>query len=677
MEEQLNSYQAQLQDQLINSDDEVKMLRQQLDLIHQDGFAWLLATGTRPPKLFSFYNSAIPDLVSVIIPTYNAVEFVERCVRSVWEQELEKSQVEILVCDDGSSDGTYELALTLQSRSPWPMQVLTHPNRVNKGVSATRNLGMRHARGAYIALLDADDSWLPHKLAVQLEYLRLHPEVHCVCSLGFNRDLNGNLTQGWNCSTIAGDHRNSKPPNDYRAPYTFDQLLRGAPVVNSTLLVRREAMEAAGGYPEIMAHQVEDWLLIAKLSLQAPISLIEQELINYTLHPGSYTTQYLAEGFAYGAQIEFLYHLVHWMVQHPAYHERGIQVFRQHYPRLLTLHTKTFQLIEAYYEKSSNSTKASAADFEAYLSSISTELEQLRHYHALMEGRLNMLRRVPGLVKFYRALRALKRALLSGNLKGADIDLDKSQKQAAVSDSSSKKRDTHIGLLEQAKSVGLSPETVIDVGAASGSFALQCSALFPKAKYILVEPLEEYKPYLVSVTNSIRDAECIFAAATAKAGEIVINVHPDLVGSSLYLEEENSNVNVTPATVRSITLDDLAKAGKIKPPILLKVDVQGAELDVLSGAAEILRDVEYVLLEVSLFEVFKGGPQCYDVITFMKSRGFVVYDICEPQYRLLDKALFQIDIAFVKETGLFRQYHYYATPDQREVQNKEFLKFFN
>jgi len=233
-------------------------------------------------------------------------------------------------------------------------------------------------------------------------------------------------------------------------------------------------------------------------------------------------------------------------------------------------------------------------------------------------------------------------------------------------------RSSLTGVLRSCKNVGLSPETIIDVGAAYGSFALQCYNIFPDTKYILIEPLEEYRPFLETVTRSIPSAEFILAAAGAEPGEITINVHPDLVGSSLYLEDEDSNVNGVPRTVPAVTLDCLVKDGKLKAPFLIKIDVQGAELDVLLGAEETVRDTEYIILEVSLFEFFKSGPQFYDVVTFMKSRGFVAYDICGLQYRPLDNALSQVDMAFVKETGLFRKHHYYATPRQREEQNRGF-----
>jgi FkbM family methyltransferase len=234
-------------------------------------------------------------------------------------------------------------------------------------------------------------------------------------------------------------------------------------------------------------------------------------------------------------------------------------------------------------------------------------------------------------------------------------------------------RSSVIGLLQQARNVGLLPSTVIDVGAAYGAFTWQCLAVFPDAEYILIEPLVEYKPFLEKITGSIQRANYILAVAAAEQGEIPINVHPDLEGSSLYREEEpNSGVNGFSRTVQAMNLDSLMKEEQTKGPFLIKVDVQGAELDVLMGAGQTLLNTEYILLEVSLFEFFKGGPDFFDVITFMKAKGFVVYDICGFLYRPLDNALSQVDLAFVKEDGLFRKHHYYATPSQREEQNRRF-----
>jgi FkbM family methyltransferase len=231
------------------------------------------------------------------------------------------------------------------------------------------------------------------------------------------------------------------------------------------------------------------------------------------------------------------------------------------------------------------------------------------------------------------------------------------------------------GALEHAKKLGFCPGTVIDVGAATGTRALY--EAFPTSRQILIEPLEEFRPHLDKVIKEFPNSEYIIAAASQESGNITINVHPDLVGSSLYLENEDSNVNGSPRVVPAITLDKICIEKKLDGPFLIKVDVQGAELDVLNGATHILGNTEYVILEVSFFQFFTGGPQIYDVITFMKEQGFVVYEIFDYQYRLLDGAMSQVDIAFVKESGQFRKFHFYAKKNQREVQNKMIIESLN
>ena len=165
------------------------------------------------------------------------------------------------------------------------------------------------------------------------------------------------------------------------------------------------------------------------------------------------------------------------------------------------------------------------------------------------------------------------------------------------------------GLLCQAQSMGFMPTTVVDVGAAYGSFASQCFSVFPKARFLLLEPLVEYQPALNKMIASMPAAQCIVAAASAHQGEVVLNVHPDLVGSSLFREvEKDTHVNGVPRTVRAITIDGLIKETGAKGPFLLKVDVQGAELDVLRGAERMLADTEYIVLEVSLFRFLPRWP---------------------------------------------------------------------
>jgi FkbM family methyltransferase len=232
-------------------------------------------------------------------------------------------------------------------------------------------------------------------------------------------------------------------------------------------------------------------------------------------------------------------------------------------------------------------------------------------------------------------------------------------------------RQTLRGTLEHAKLLGFEPKTVIDVGAGIGTFELY--ETFPKASHMLIEPLEENRPYLEAIVRKLEKAEYIIAAATRNAGTVTINIHRGFFGSSIYSEYEGPSVDGTPRIVPAVTLDEVCLQRGLRGPYLIKVDVQGAELDVILGASEILKNTEYVVLEVSLLGFLVNGPQLYDVVAFMKERGFVVYDLLDYSQRPLDGAMSHLDMAFVpQESGMFRKDHSWATRGQRDAVERRF-----
>lgn len=212
------------------------------------------------------------------------------------------------------------------------------------------------------------------------------------------------------------------------------------------------------------------------------------------------------------------------------------------------------------------------------------------------------------------------------------------------------------------RKLGLKPATVIDVGVAYGTFALY--ETFPDASHLLVEPLEEWREALETISHKYK-AQYVIAAAGAKPGKITIHVHDDLISSSALHEVEGDYIDGTPREVPVVTLDQLCREKDLRGPFFIKVDVQGAELNVLDGATQLLEDTEVIVLEVSLFKTMSTNPELHDVVQYMKEHGFVTYDIFNFALRPLDGALGQVDMAFVKEKGQFRKSHAYATPEQR------------
>ncbi len=222
--------------------------------------------------------------------------------------------------------------------------------------------------------------------------------------------------------------------------------------------------------------------------------------------------------------------------------------------------------------------------------------------------------------------------------------------------------------LERAVKNGLQAATIIDVGVATGTPALY--AAFPQATLVLVEPLCEFLPAINKLVESRSNAFVVEAVATSQCGTAKVNVHPDLVGSSIFRESEPSDVNGFERSVKAETLDSICARLAVGGPYVLKIDVQGAEIEVLKGAERVLMEAEYVVLETSLWGTFENGPQMPQVIDFMFKRGFVPYDLFGPLYRVLDDALFQIDMSFVREDGVLRRCPWYATPAQRAQHNE-------
>lgn len=120
-------------------------------------------------------------MVSVVIPMYNSQRTIIRALESVVNQSFKNHIEEIIVVNDGSTDDSLKLIQEFCENSLIKIIVL---NQNNQGVSSARNNGMELAKGDWIALLDADDEWLPHKLEKQIEQLIANPEIDFLgCSL--------------------------------------------------------------------------------------------------------------------------------------------------------------------------------------------------------------------------------------------------------------------------------------------------------------------------------------------------------------------------------------------------------------------------------------------------------------------------------------------------------------
>jgi len=217
-------------------------------------------------------------------------------------------------------------------------------------------------------------------------------------------------------------------------------------------------------------------------------------------------------------------------------------------------------------------------------------------------------------------------------------------------------RQSFLDAMKNIRLKGYTPDLIIDVGAADGTPPLQ--SVFQGSTFFWIEPLKEFENDLRGLQQKYQ-GNYVISAVGSTEGAFILNVHKDFHGSTMLKETDGEVADGTPREIPVTTLNKLYKVnewGRFNK-VLLKIDVQGFELEVLRGANEILKNVDVIILEVSLFRFLKDSPDFYDVVTYMKSIGYVVYDIVGGINRPLDYALGQKDLVFVKEDGFFRRNH--------------------
>jgi glycosyltransferase involved in cell wall biosynthesis len=359
--------------------------------IHEDGLRWFMATATWPQRPYDFHHECVPGMITVVIPTRNAVDTIERSVRSVWSQDMPSGTLELLVCDDNSSDGTRDMASRLARDSPVPVQTLCYPDSFKRGPMAMRDLGISHASGEFLAYLEPGDVWRPGCLLQQRRYLNEFPEAPCVCC-----QVSERTPEGQPVRTKRGLYRlNSTETYEFSPPYTFAQFLQGNPIGESALLVRRSALTDVGASPSYLAYPTGTWLQLAKLSLIRPIDRLSQDLVDVIV-PGEADGQSFPPERAYGEDLEFLCHLLHWMLQHPQHRELGAQVYVEQYPRLMNVRGDAYRLLEDYYRRYGHD--GELWEFKGYFNSLSSELASLREEMRRVKKIKKMVQRVPGLM---------------------------------------------------------------------------------------------------------------------------------------------------------------------------------------------------------------------------------------------------------------------------------------
>jgi len=223
--------------------------------------------------------------VSAIVIFLNENRFLQEAIESIFAQTYD--HWELLLVDDGSTDASRSIALRYAEQYPDKVRYLEHAGHENRGMSASRNLGIAQAKGEYIAFLDADDVWLPNKLEHQVAILESQPDAAMV----YGR------TQWWySWSGSAEDrqrdyiHDLGVQPNALLQPPTLMTRFIRMPEISPctcSALMRRKVVDQVGGFEEHFRGLYEDQAFFAKICLSAPVFVSAECSARYRQHLNS------------------------------------------------------------------------------------------------------------------------------------------------------------------------------------------------------------------------------------------------------------------------------------------------------------------------------------------------------------------------------------------------------
>jgi glycosyltransferase involved in cell wall biosynthesis len=236
-------------------------------------------------------DRSMPDhqpAVSVVIIFLNpSAAFLEEAIASVRAQTLQ--DWELLLVDDGSTDDSSALARAAAAADPERIQYLEHPGHANCGMSASRNRGIAAARGRYLALLDADDVYLPERLEHHVQILERHPDVamvygptlywHSWSSDAVQEDVVGRLGFALDVA--------HPPPTVLRHFMSESGIVPGV----CSLTIRREKVLAVNGFEEAFRGCYEDQAFLSKICAQESVMLTDRCLDYYRQHAASCCAQ--------------------------------------------------------------------------------------------------------------------------------------------------------------------------------------------------------------------------------------------------------------------------------------------------------------------------------------------------------------------------------------------------
>lgn len=211
-----------------------------------------------------------PPKVSIGVLSYNNAAYLPFTIESILKQTF--TNFEVIIIDDGSSDNSLEIANSYAIQDH-RIQVVTHPNNINKGISETCNLAVKKSSGEFIALIASDDEYLPSAIEKQTDFLIEHPDIGFVCGISQFMD-----EKGKNLNKTIGE-------KIWSDKEILENMLSIGNIISApTVMVRRACYDEVGLYnPNLIYNDYELWVRILLFS-DWKMGYIDEILAKYRVH---------------------------------------------------------------------------------------------------------------------------------------------------------------------------------------------------------------------------------------------------------------------------------------------------------------------------------------------------------------------------------------------------------
>lgn len=211
--------------------------------------------------------------------------------------------------------------------------------------------------------------------------------------------------------------------------------------------------------------------------------------------------------------------------------------------------------------------------------------------------------------------------------------------------------------LNDVKERGYKCKYAFDIGANKAEWSRMLKKIYPYSNLYLIDPLLEMKDHMEKFCNEFPGSEYLITGVGSKTEKQILTINGEnMEGSTMMIERIPSFVRENKQReVDVITIDELIKNKNLKIPDLVKMDIQGFELEALKGANALFGKTELFIIEISLFKFNKLTPELTDMVNFMNERGYLIYDIPSYLRRPYDGALAQVDICFVRKDSFLRE----------------------